>query len=79
MAHDLSDEMGDPPVNVRVVYADGTVQAVECAWRGPDPVDGADTWEVVTPLLVATLGMPIGMQVDRLPAYASITMAWSGD
>lgn len=44
-----ADAPPEPPRNVRVVKADGTVIPVECVYRGRDE-DGLDLWVSVRPI-----------------------------
>lgn len=60
----------DPPVNVRLVYADGTTVPVECTYEGVDG-EGIHAWTVIN----HRSEMPREMLVETLPARTSIAVA----
>lgn len=59
-----------PPVNVRLVYADGAQVPVDCVYAGVDD-EGLHQWEVVN----HRVEMPREMLVEMLPARTSIAVA----
>lgn len=69
---DPVDPLPEPPRNVRVIKADGTVIPVECAYRGRDE-DGLHLWVSVSAIqFFPWAGDSIAC--DMLPGRSSITI-----
>jgi hypothetical protein len=59
-----------PPVDVQVIYRDGTAVPVSCVYLGTSP-EGERIWLVVD----APPGrLPVGLQVASLPARTTIRL-----
>lgn len=63
----------EPPVNVRLVYADGTQVPVECTYAGLN-ADGVHRWEVIN----HRSEMPREMLVEMLPPRTSVGVSPAG-
>lgn len=65
-----------PPVNVRLVYSDGTEVPVDCLYvgveAGPDG-EGIHRWEVIN----HRAEMPVEMRMEMLPPRTSVAVASS--
>jgi hypothetical protein len=64
----------EPPVNVRLVYANGTVVAVDTVYTGRD-ARGIHIWEAIQrPSDTGTVQIT-GMRIDLLPAHTEVSVS----
>lgn len=59
----------DPPINVRLVMADGTEVPVDTVYRGEE--GDSHAWEVVNP----PKGRVRALKIDELPAHTLVRIA----
>lgn len=67
----------EPPVNVRLVYADGTQAPAECTYAGLDD-DGVHQWEVINHRPETPREMLVEMLPPRTSVAVSLTVARTG-
>jgi hypothetical protein len=63
----------DPPVDVRIVYADGVEQPVDCVYAGW--AGGYHQWVVASPLRPVAM---VEMHAAELPGFTSVVVARYG-
>jgi len=63
----------DPPINVRVIYADSQEEVpVDTVYEGQDE-DGIHMWHVVN---VQPERRVINLKVDELPPHTGVSIPW---
>jgi len=61
----------DPPVNVRLIYANGTEVAVDTVYVGRDD-RGIHMWEAIEKFSTVEI---VKMKIDKLPAHTEVSVA----
>jgi hypothetical protein len=61
----------EPPVNVRLTYADGSELPVSCTYEGWDRVERSHVWLAINP---RPDEVPGGLLADKLPAQTTIAV-----